>query len=325
MDKSNQSKKEMGITKQLAEFLCRLDFEEIPHQVVDLSKAHILDCIGVGLSGFTLSSSKRILSFVKSSGGNLQASVWGSGLKTSAQMAAFANGYMAHVLDWDDSSTTMRAHPTAAIFPGVLALGEMLDVSGDKILEGYILGVEIGVKMGRGINPQHAERWHATGTLGCLGAAAGSAKILGLDVDETRAAMGIAASAAGGLKINFGTMAKPFHAGNAARAGVMAALLAREGLKANPDVLDGPFGFCNIYCGEEHYHLERIVRGLGDPFEIYSPGFDLKQYPCGCHIVFGQKARHKTRGDRSDRMRCQLYDSYDPDSSESKNGFGGSI
>jgi len=310
MGKTGQSREEIGITKKLAEFVSGLDFEEIPGEAVTSAKGGILDCIGVGLYGSTHSNSKRILSFVKSIGGTPQASVLGSGIKTSSPMAALANGYMAHVTDWDDTMTSMRAHPSATILPAVLALGEILNVSGDKILEGYIVGVEVAAKIGRGINPEHSKHWHATGTLGCLGAAAGGAKVLGLDTDETRSALGIAASEAAGLRKNKGTSTKPFHAGNAARGGALAVLLVKEGLRANPDILEGQFGFCNVYCGEEHYNLEKIVERLGEPFEIYSPGIDIKPYPCCSRALTGIDAilslieEHDIKPDKVDRIEC---------------------
>jgi 2-methylcitrate dehydratase PrpD len=310
MGKTDQTKEDMCITKQLADFVCGLDFQEIPPEVVRLSKDYIMDGIGVSIFGSTHANSKKIKSYVKTVGGAPHASVIGNGFKTSSPMAALANGYMAHVNDWDDTMTTMRAHPTATIFPAVLALGEMLNISGAKIIEGYIAGVEIAGKIGRGINPEHSKHWHATGTLGCLGAAAGSTKILGFDADATRSALGIAASEASGLRKNKGTSAKPFHAGNAARGGVMAALLVREGLQGNLDILEGQFGFCNVYCGEEHYQLKKIIEGLGDPFEIYSPGIDIKPYPCcsraltGIDAILSLSKAHRIKPEEVERIDC---------------------
>ena len=303
-------KEHQGVTKQLSEFVCGFHYEKIPRDVVGLAKTRVLDFIGVALGGSNLPSSQKMLSFVRSIGGNPHASVIGSGFQTSSPMAALANGYMAHVTDWDDTMTSMRAHPSATILPAVLALGEMLDVSGKKILEGYIVGVEIGGKIGRGVNPEHSKHWHATGTLGCLGAAAGSAKILDLGLEETRSAMGIAASEAAGLRNNFGTSTKPFHAGNAGKGGVIAALMAREGLRSNPDILEGQFGFCNVYCGEEHYDLSKMIEGLGDPFEIYSPGLDLKLYPScsrthtGIDAILSLIEEHDIRFEEVERIEC---------------------
>jgi 2-methylcitrate dehydratase PrpD len=310
MGKKDDVKEEVGITKRLAEFVCGQIFENIPPRVVTLAKSSILDCIGVALFGSTHSNSKKVVSFVTSVGGHPHASVFGSSFKTSAPMAALANGYMAHVTDWDDTIVSMRSHPSATILPAVLAVGEMLHVTGTKILEGYIVGIEVGSKVGRGVNPEHSKHWHAVGTLGCLGAAAGAAKILRLDVDETRSALGIAASEAAGLRKNKGTSAKPFHAGNAARAGVVAALLVREGLRANPDILEGQFGFGRVYCGEKDYHPEKIVEGLGNPFEIESPGIDIKQYPScsrtqtGIDAILSLIEEHDIKPEEVDRIDC---------------------
>jgi 2-methylcitrate dehydratase PrpD len=184
MEKNDHSNEAIGITKQLAEWICQVDFYQIPPEIVEFAKVYILDCIGVSLFGSLHENSKRIQSYVKSIGGITHASILGGSFKTSAPLAALANGYMAHVNDWDDTMTTMRSHPTATIFPAVLALGEMLDVSGAKIIESYIAGVEVAGKIGRGINPEHSKHWHAAGTLGCLGAAAGAAKIFRFGVDE---------------------------------------------------------------------------------------------------------------------------------------------
>jgi 2-methylcitrate dehydratase PrpD len=129
-------------------------------------------------------------------------------------------------------------------------------------------------------------------------------------VEETRSALGIAASEAAGLRKNKGTSTKPFHVGNAARGGVVAALLVREGLGANPDIFEGPFGFCNVYCGEEHYDLTKIVEGLGDPFEIYSPGADLKLYPscsrthAGIDAILSLMKEHEIRPEDVERIEC---------------------
>lgn len=300
----------IGITTQFAEFVSELNFERIPPEVISLAKMNIQDCIGVMLDGSTHPNSKRIVSFVKSIGGNPHASVLGSGFKTSSPMAALANGYMAHVTDWDDTITSMRAHPTATIFPAVLALGEMLNASGKKIFEGYVVGVEIGSKIGRGINPEHSKRWHATGTLGCLGAAVGAAKVLGLNTDEIKSALGIAASEAAGLRKNKGTSTKPFHVGNAAKGGVVAALLAKEGIQSNPNIFEGQFGFCNVYCGEKFYDLSKMVEAIGNPFEIYSPGVDLKLYPScsrthtGIDAILSLIKEHNLTPEEVERIDC---------------------
>jgi 2-methylcitrate dehydratase PrpD len=149
------------------------------------------------------------------------------------------------------------------------------------VLLAYTLGFEVETKIGLGVNPRHYDLgWHATSTLGTLGAAAACAKLLRLDVEKTRMALGIAASTAAGLRQNFGTMTKPLHPGQAAMNGVTAAQLAQLGWTADANILEAPYGFCQLYAGPNQYNLDRIVKGLGNPFELLATGVAIKQYPC---------------------------------------------
>jgi 2-methylcitrate dehydratase PrpD len=191
-----------------------------------------------------------------------------------------ANGISGHVLDYDDVSEAMYGHPTVAVLPACLALGEELDVSGEDLLESYIIGLEVTVKLSYGMNPAHYEHgWHSTCTLGSMGAAASAAKLLGLTGEQLRTALALAASQAGGLQQNFGTMIKSFHSGRAAENGVIAALLAQKGWTGDQNILEAPLGFFHCFCGPGHYDAERCVNSLGKPFEIDQPGIILKKYP----------------------------------------------
>ena len=269
-----------SVAEQLAEFSVGTTIDDIPEDVIAMAKVGILDCLGVTLAGSAKAASRKIQSYVRDIGGHPQSTVIGVALKTSAPSAALANGYAAHVLDFDDTQRSMISHPTATVLPAVLALGELLNVSGRKLLEAYLVGTEIACKIGRGVNPEHAKHWHGSGTLGTMGAAAGAMKIFDLDVSQSRAVLGFAASQAAGLRKNKGTSAKPFHVGNAARSGVVAAQLVHEGLAADDDIFEGQFGFGEVFCGADHYRPDLIVTNFGDPFEILHPGLDIKHYPC---------------------------------------------
>ena len=269
-----------SVAEQLAEFSVGTTIDGIPEDVIAMAKVGILDCLGVILVGSGNAASRKIQSHVRDTGGHPQSSVIGVTLKTSAPSAAFANGFAAHVLDFDDTQTSMEAHPTATIFPAVLALGELLNVSGRKLLEAYLVGTEIACKIGRGVNPEHAKHWHGAGTLGAMGAAAGAMKVFDLNVSQSRSVLGFAASQAAGLRKNKGTNAKPFHVANAARSGVVAAQLVHEGLAADADIFEGQFGFGEVFCGADHYRPDLIVANFGEPFEVLQPGLDIKLYPC---------------------------------------------
>jgi 2-methylcitrate dehydratase PrpD len=271
------------LTETLAEFVCTTGLKDIPNQAVDIAHEHVLDCIGVTIAGSADSTGRIITHFVKETGGEPKASVFCGGFKTSAPQAALANGTMAHALDYDDDYSDFTVlHPSAVVLPAALAMGEVSRASGEDLLEAYILGIEIAIVIGSIINMEDINKgWHGTSTLGTLGAAVASAKILKLDTEKISIAMGIAASSSCGLRQNFGTMTKPFHAGNAAASGVIAAMLAERNFTADKSILESPFGFLNLFSNEGKWESQiQMLKQLGDPFKIFSPGVYIKQYPC---------------------------------------------
>lgn len=262
----------------LAAFVCRTAYDDVPQAVRELAKRHLLDCFGVGLAGTTSKAAAVLAGFLDDEGGNPVASVFGRRQRTSPRQAAFANGVLGHAHDFDGTSWPMIGHPTITVLPAVLALGERARASGQDTLLAFVLGVEVACQLGASLNPSLYEAgWHATGVLGTLGAAAGAAKVLGLDVQRTANALGLAASSASGLRENFGSMAKPFHAGHAAEAGALAADLAGRGFGAQPAVLDSPRGFCHAFAGVEGVAGDLAPR-LGNPYSILSPGINIKPY-----------------------------------------------
>ncbi|MBI2907563.1 MAG: MmgE/PrpD family protein [Chloroflexi bacterium] len=267
----------MGRTERLARFVVETGFGDFPRKVIDIAKEHNLDCLGVALAGSTHPVGKIVTRLSKEMGGAPEASILCGGLRTSAANAAFANGAMAHVHDFDDTWLLPVGHPTCAIFPVVFALGEKLKLSGRAVLEGYVMGTEVHGKIG-GLDYHKKEiGFHHTGIYGAVGAAAAAAKMLKLDVTQTRRAFGIACSAASAARRNVGTMTKCFHAGNAARGGMTAALLAREGWTADENLLDeGYRGFTHTFIREESIPAP----DPGKPYHIISPGIAIKKYPC---------------------------------------------
>jgi 2-methylcitrate dehydratase PrpD len=273
----------MGATEKIAKFIVDTDYKDIPRNALEKTKRTALDCIGAALAGVSEPVSQTITAYVTKLGGPSQASVIGAGLKVSVPDAALANGSIAHALDYDDCGVKI-GHPSVLVLPALLSFGEHLGASGKDTLTAYILGLEVEGKIAL-----HADfklmqsRLNHQSWYGSVGAAAACAKLLRLDVAKTRMALGIGANFACGLSANHGSMAAAMAAGNAGRNGVVAALLAREGFTANPDIIEAKNGFYDTLVGRDHYDAERMAESLGDPFYIESPGIGLKKYPSCYH------------------------------------------
>jgi 2-methylcitrate dehydratase PrpD len=270
----------MGTTEQVAEFLVNTRFEQIPVEAIDVAKGAVIDCLGVAIAGSQTEIGRIVARWAKEMGGALVAGVIGGAFKTAPAIAARTNGTMAHALDYDDV-TRNTGHPTPPLLPTLLALGEMQRASGRELLEAYVVGFELESKLGNCMSRKHyAHGWHSTSIFGTMGAAAAAAKLLKLDVWQTQMALGLAASEAGGLRQNFGTMTKPYHAGLAASNGVIAATLARQGFTSAPDILEGEFGFLRVFGMPGEYDERKINETLGNPWNLVAHGIGLKPYPC---------------------------------------------
>jgi 2-methylcitrate dehydratase PrpD len=238
----------------------------------------VLDTVGVMLAGASEPAARIVQRMVASDGGDA-CSVFGTRGRASAGGAALANGTAAHALDFDDMCFVSLAHPSTGLVPAALAAAELAAASGRDLLDAYVVGFEIEARLGRVMNPRHYQRgWHCTSTIGTIGACAAASRLLGLDATEAGHALAIAASEACGLKENFGTMAKPLHAGLAARNGVLAALLARGGMTASGLAFDGPQGFLAAM-DSERMTLGDEIADLGSRWELLDTGITVKLYP----------------------------------------------
>jgi 2-methylcitrate dehydratase PrpD len=264
----------MGSTEKIARFVVDFDFSKLPASGMEQIKLSILDTLGVALVGAKGHIGAIMSDFVKEMGGNPQARLIGSGIKTSVLNAALVNGTMAHAEDYD----TMP-HCGVVLVPTALILGEQLKLSGKKVLEAYAVGFEVGHRM-RGLGAIAEAGFHSTSLLYTMGAAAEAGKLLALDVDQTRAALGIAASLASGIMQNFGTYTKPLHGGHAASSGMKAAILASKGFTGDPDVLEGRKGYFYVY-GQEQADIKRVTENLGKmPLAIADANaFNVKRWP----------------------------------------------
>lgn len=271
----------MGITATLSEFAVETRFADLPAEVVLMAKRAVLDTLGVMLAGVPTDVGRIVRDYVRSLGARPEVTIIGTQERTAPPLAALANGTVAHALDYDDVNADMRGHPSAPLLPAVLAVGEQGNASGADLITAFAVGFEIQCRIGAGLGISHYERgWHATATLGTLGATVAAGKLLGLTAGELGTALGIATSYASGNRQNFGTMTKPLHAGHAAESGVTAALLAQRGLTADPAILDAPLGFGGVFAPDKDWSPEAVVTGLGGPWELLEPGIGVKKYPC---------------------------------------------
>ena len=261
-------------TEAIATFVSELEYDAIPKEAIDRAKRQVLDVIGVALAGSTQQVGKLAARFVQKTGGTSDCTVWGMELRTSPPQAAFVNGIFSHALDYDDRWLP-GAHPTAVTFPATLAIAESLRSSGRKLIVAQMAGYEI---MGK-LQSCTGERggWHPTCVFGTFGATAAVGKLLNLDSLKLRIAFGIAASEASGLRVNIGTMTKPFHAGHGARNGVVAAMLAADGFSANPNVFDT--GFFEAFYHAHPSNDWQLTMFLGNPYHLINPGIGIKMYP----------------------------------------------
>jgi 2-methylcitrate dehydratase PrpD len=239
---------EQGLGRALASFSSRLRYDDLPDDVRTIARHCVLDWLGCAFAGSREEAARVVLAEAIEQGGAPQATIVGHGTRTGVLQAALVNGTASHALDTDDVQFARRIHASVSVLPAVLALAERDGGTGAELITAFVAGVETACRMGEFLTDAHHERGHhATGTLGTFGAAAGAARLLGLDAEATAAALGIAATQAAGLKAVFGTMCKPLHAGKAAANGLHAALLAARGFGSRADVIECDRGFAETH------------------------------------------------------------------------------
>jgi 2-methylcitrate dehydratase PrpD len=269
------------VTDTLAQFVTKTEFAAVSGKALANAKLHLLDTLGVALAGTREPVAAIALDYCKRIGQATESTIWGTKTKTAAPTAAFANGLLAHALDYDDWDAFIHVgHPTSMLLGAGLSVGESTGASGKELLKAYVLGIEVMCKLAANCPNVQDRGFHSTPVWGSLGSAVACASLLKLDAGQLKAALGIAASAAGGIHRQQGSMVKPFHAGNAARNGAEAALLARSGFTADAAILEAPRGFCDTFFGSATCDYEKMIENLGQPFFLESPGLGLKWHPC---------------------------------------------
>jgi len=278
------------ITEHIASFIGSTVYEDIPKDVLDISKKSILDGLGLSIAGLQSHAGQLALKFIqKQSLSKGLYSVIGGKDKTSMRLAAFINGLTMHADDYDDTQLAVQSdrvyglltHPTAPCLPAVIAMLESnTKNTGKDFLLSYNLGIEVETKIAEAISPRHYQQgFHATGTCGVYASATVAAKLAKFTQEKILTCLSIAGSQSAGLRENFGTMTKPFHAGRASEAGIIAFELADIGWTASPNILEAPRGFFQAHGGS--YNPNSILNKLGSPWTFKNPGVSIKPHPCG--------------------------------------------
>lgn len=277
----------MNATDAVTDFVLDTDLGDLPESLLAEGRRCVTDGVAVMLAGTTEPCSRIVRRQIAAQGGAPEAAVFGTGgRRAPATLAARANGTAGHAMDFDDTQLSnapdrifgLLTHPTVAPLAAGLAAAEREGASGARLLEAFLVGFEVECKISEAIHPRHyGEGFHSTATVGTLGAAATAAKLVGLDREQLRMALGIAASLASGIRLGFGTMTKPLHAGRAAENGLLAVDLAAGGFTSGRDALEARWGFFRVFGGG--FDPERLT--LGDPFTLLDPGVSVKMFPSG--------------------------------------------
>ena len=278
-----------SVTEEAAHFIETVAFQDIPEEALYIGKRCIIDGLGLYVAGSEEHSLEILIAEASAMGGREDANLLSTTQKVPAPMAARVLGTAGHAHDWDDSQVSLDpahiygllTHPTIPPLTAALIMGQARGpLSGKDFMLAFQTGFEVEAKISEWMLPQHyMSGMHSSGTVGTFGAFATAAKIIGLTGEKLRAGFGIAASLAAGIRCNFGTMTKPLHVGRAAENGITAALLAERGFTADPQALDGPWGFMAVQGGG--CSPDKLSQGFGKTWTIIDPGVSIKPYPCG--------------------------------------------
>jgi 2-methylcitrate dehydratase PrpD len=271
----------VAIEKALSELLEETSSDGIGDGARSAAARQLFDGIGVALAAAGHEAGAILGDVCREQAGTPQAHVLGTRVRTSVTEAAWANGSLTHLLDFDD---TGFSHPTACIMPAAVAMGERVGASGRALLDALVLGYEVFERLAlcsRSHEPALRERGlHPTALWGGPAAAGAAGRLLGLTAAQHQVALGLATSSAAGLSQHFGTWAKGLTAGHAARSGVLAALLAQQGYRGDEHGLSGRYGLFSALVGEGAYDLALAAsRDHLQEWAIVEPGLSIKPYP----------------------------------------------
>jgi 2-methylcitrate dehydratase PrpD len=267
------------LSRILAEYIVGFDLKNVPPDVIRTARICFIDTVGVMLAGSQEHISSIVCDMVRAEGAAAAVSIVGQSLRTSPQLAALANGVAGHAMDYD--FTYLSGQAVTAVIPAILPVAESVHATPAECLAAVIVGCEVGGCIVRAnFHASLNGGWHTAGIVGVIAAAAASARLMKLPVEAIADVLGITTSLASGLSANFGTMTKPLHSGHAARDGVMAALLGRNGFTALPAAFEHHSGYFADFGRGLDVTFEPFKQ-LGSSYTLLDPGPRLKAYPCG--------------------------------------------
>ena len=273
----------MHETVTLAKYASEFQYDDIPANVLQRAKNTICDCVGATIFGYDLPWSKIVVDYATKYGPGGKSRILGpGGALVQPQMAALANGCLAHAFELDGSTKpSVGVHPCATIFPAALAVAQERGISGRDLITAFVPAAEVMLRIGSATHHSNEIRgFHAPGTTGPFGAAVGVGRMLGFDTSKMTNVLGIAASLSCGLvqfsRSGTGGMVKRMHFGRANESGVLAANLADRGFDGPHDIIEGEFGFLRVFCNE--FELSELTKGLGETF--LSMTIYMKRYAC---------------------------------------------
>lgn len=294
------------LTKQIADFIHQVGYEDLPNKAVETAKYAFLDYFAVAIGGANEPISLNLLAWAKERNKHKQAHTIFSGEHLDIENTALVNGAAGHALDFDDNSWVTIAHPSTVLVPTILSVAEAHRLSGKDAIFSYVVGLEIIHQIAKVVMPEVADNaWHTTPVFYTLGATICALVLLKPSRDCMVNALGIACSRSSGLRCNFGTQTKPYHAGMASRAGLEAVSLAQQGLNANEGVFEGEVGFVRAFAGEKKLKPFQKkddflqIPTKSEDWDIVKNGLVFKLYPnCSgnhpaCDLMFNFLKKEK--------------------------------
>ena len=300
----------MNETQTLVRQLVEMDYDTLPSEVRVTAKQCLLDTLGVGISGARTEWSSIVMAVTHTSGGSQESAVWGHAFNASAPHAAMINGTSAHGIEMDDRKPAFRVHTGSIVVPAAVAAAEKAGSDGKTLLTAIVAGYEAGFRIARSVPGQYERGMFTPAHSGVWGAAAAACKAQNLTYEHTLNAFGVSGCMASGLrefqKDDERDMVKRLHAGWAAHNGVMAALLAQQGMTAPRTVLEGEFGYCKVYAGAGGPNLEQLGKDFGRPYQIQLR--EVKPYAAqgGSHVCIEAlmqfKAQYQVKAEEIEKI-----------------------